>query len=75
MLRIILNNKDVSGNFHWYLITYFEDMDYDDTNSAYNFSWLSIIQIKALYYMLEFLSEEYGERVAVAQEILSDLIK
>ena len=73
MLRIILRNKDRSGNLHWYLPTYFENINLDEPNSAYNFSWLSRSQIKSLTCMLEYLSEEYDDVVGLAQKNLSEL--
>ncbi|OZG71828.1 hypothetical protein BTA51_19600 [Hahella sp. CCB-MM4] len=72
-LRFILKKTDLSGNFHWYLPTYFENLDLVTENSAYNFSWLSREQISVLLCVLEYLSEEYGDLTAEAQERLRDL--
>lgn len=75
MLRIVLKKKDRSGNLHWYLPTYFENIDLSSPNSAYNFSWLSKLQIRSLSCMLEYLSEEYNDVTGLAQVSLSELAK
>ena len=73
MLRIIIQNRDKSGNLHWYLPTYFEHLDLDSPDSAYNFSWLSKDQISALFCVFDYLAERYGESVAYAQDRLREL--
>jgi len=73
MLRIIVKGIDKSDNLHWHLPYYLEEMDCETECSAYNFSWLNMEQIKALWYLLEYISEEHGDLVAVAQEKLDEL--
>ncbi|TGD70529.1 hypothetical protein E4634_21005 [Mangrovimicrobium sediminis] len=73
MLRIIIKNRDASGNLHWYLPTYFEKVDFNGSNSAYNFSWLSVEQLSALNCVFEYISEKYGESISYAQETLREL--
>jgi hypothetical protein len=73
MLRIILQNRDRSGNLHWYLPTYFDHLDLDNESSAYNFSWLSKEQIQALFCVLDYIAERYGETVAYAQDKLREI--
>jgi len=73
MLRVILKGQDNSGNLHWYLPTYFENMNLNSKASAYDFYWLNKEQIKSLNCMLEFLSEEYGDDVGLAQNNLDVL--
>lgn len=75
MLRIILKGKDKSGSLNWFLPAYFESLDLDTPNSAYNFSWLSKKQIKALNCMLEYLSEESDDVTGLAQSNLNELFK
>lgn len=73
LLRIILKKKDTSKNLHWFLPSYFENIDSEKQNSAYNFSWLSKEQLSVLNSVFEYLSEEYGCSVALAQEKLLEL--
>jgi hypothetical protein len=73
MLRIILQNRDRSGNLHWYLPTYFDHLDFDNHDSAYNFAWLSKDQISALNCMLDYIAEKYGDSVAYAQDRLREI--
>lgn len=73
LLRLILKEKDRSGLLHWYLPTYLENINLDTPNSAYNFSWLSSIQLNALNCMMKYLSEVYGDSTGAAQDILCKL--
>ncbi|MFA0000981.1 hypothetical protein BCU64_014820 [Vibrio lentus] len=73
LLRFILRRQDTSDNLHWYLPTYFENMELDSELSAHNFNWLSETQIQCLLIVLEYVAEEYGESVATSQENLNQL--
>lgn len=73
LLRVLLRNRDMSGNLHWYLPGYFENLYFINPNSAYNFSWLSIVQLSALNCVFEYLSENYGVSTGLAQVKLVEL--
>ena len=73
MLRIILQNRDSSENLHWYLPTYFEHLELDSPDSAYNFLWLSKEQVSALTCVFDYIAEKYGESVAYAQDRLREI--
>ncbi|MGH1373500.1 MAG: hypothetical protein ACRBBW_15780 [Cellvibrionaceae bacterium] len=75
MLRILLKEKDLSGNLHWCVPAYFDHVDFSDPNSAYNFSWLSKSQLSVLNSVLEYISEKYGNSISHAQEKLSEIEK
>jgi len=75
MLRILLKERDLSGNLHWCIPAYFDHTNFSDPNSAYNFSWLSKRQLSVLNSVLEYISERYGNSISYAQEKLMEIEK
>ena len=73
MLRIIIKERDLSENLHWFLPSYFEHLDLNSPDSAYNFSWLSRQQLSALNCLFEYISEKYDESTGYAQEKLREI--
>ena len=73
MLRIIIKDRDLSENIHWSLPSYFEHLNLNSPNSAYNFSWLSQQQVSALNCLFEYMSEKYDISTAYAQEKLREI--
>ncbi len=75
LLRVLVSKRDPSGNLHWNFPFYFENINLEDSRSAYNFSWLNNEQIRCVCLVLEHLSEEYDDvdSIASAQEQLLEL--
>ena len=75
LLRIALKGIDTSNFFYWCFSSYFEDMEYGGTGSAYDFSWLSGDQISVLQDVLEYVFEEYKIPTFEARKALIKLEK
>ena len=73
LLRIIVEGRDLTNHLHLFLIWYFENSSNAELPSAYNFSWLSPLQIDVLICLLEYISETFGEASAYGQENLRTL--
>lgn len=74
LLRILILKKDRSTNLHRFFPFYFEHLDLSKPDSAYNFSWLTRDQILVLSYVLDHLSEEYGDSTGFAHSKLQLLM-
>lgn len=69
-LRELLHQGSHSEIFSDSLVGYLEHADYVNENSAYNFGWLNDEQIRVVFRLLEYVSEEYKLTVSIAEENL-----
>lgn len=74
-LRITLKNRDLSGTFHWDIVSYLSYTNASKSGTSFDFSWLNDEQARVLYSVLEYLAEEHGIAVSQAQENLGAFIK
>ncbi|MCH4296700.1 hypothetical protein MJ923_20560 [Shewanella sp. 3B26] len=57
------------------LVCYFENANFEEINSAYNFSWLTPNQAQALSVVLEHISQETDMVVSLAMENVAEFSK
>jgi hypothetical protein len=68
ILRRILKNLDSSEFLHESLVFNFDNANFEDNDSAYNFSWLTEKQSETLVKFFEYLSEVTDHNVSLAQK-------